>query len=90
MEKKFIKVSASGYNIPKRCRKPVRYNFEIARLNTLEEVTDAAIEMLTEEAKKQLIKFSNVQSISLLFNEAREDNDMVMVAIMPVKSVKIL
>lgn len=71
MERKYIQVKVMGSHIPRRCRVPKRYSFNLAEIDSLEQFDLSA---MTEKAKAELVKFSNVRSCYIATFNARYDD----------------
>lgn len=86
-DKKYIQVSLTGFNVPKGHRKPKRFMFEIAKLDSMEQRN---LESLFETAKTELARLSKVSSCNMVFNHAKEDSEMKFVSLFPIETLKVL
>lgn len=84
--KNFLKICISGVNTPRGMRKPRRYLFEIDRVDSIELVN---VNELILKAKSEIKRMSKVESCNIIINQAREDGEMIFVALLPIKTIKV-
>ncbi len=84
--KNFLKICIAGINTPKGMRKPRRYLFEIDRVDSIELVNEGELIL---KAKSEIKRMNKVESCNIIVNQAQEDGEMVFVALLPIKTIKV-
>lgn len=85
-EIKFLKVSVTGLSTPKGCRKPRRYFDELTRLETLEQLDETS---LIKQALEYVSRKNKVESCRIVVNKASQDGEIVMVQLLPIKTIEV-
>lgn len=80
----FIKITVKGYHLPPRCKKHKFLVEEIGRIDSMESVN---LDEWTAKAREKIATLKDPRKFSLDFNKSKIDGEIVMVALIPEKSV---